>query len=186
MRTAPATTVLAAALAVTSALGPGVSAALAAPAATGKPPTPRQVARAVTAAEKSPSLWATINICNSRTHRDQIGVRGQMPSLGFSSEMAMTVTLNAWNATSKKFVAIPSPNAVDTIPLGAHSRGLEQDGTVFPFQKGQTGLWNATILFTWKRHGKTVGQTQLRTTSGHRSADFGSPPHYSAAQCRIS
>lgn len=158
--------------------------AAAAPAAA-KPPSPRQVARAVAAAEKSSSLWATVNICNSRTHRDQIGVRGQMPSLGFSSTMSMTITLNAWSSTAKSFQAINSPNAVATINLGSHMRGLEQGGTVFPFQKGETGLWNATIVFTWTRHGKAVGQTQRRTTAGHHSADYGSPARYSAAQCSI-
>jgi hypothetical protein len=150
-----------------------------------QPPSPRQVSRAVAAAEKSPSLWATINICNSHTHRDQIGVRGQMPSLGFSSTMSMVITLNAWSSTQKNFVPINSPNAVSTVTLGSFSRGLEQGGTVFPFQSGETGLWNATIVFTWKRHGKVVGRTPRRTTAGHHAADFGSPPRYSAARCLI-
>jgi hypothetical protein len=158
--------------------------AAAAPAAA-KPPTRRQVAQAVAAAEKSSSLWATINICNSHTHRDQIGVRGQMPSLGLSATMSMTITLNAWSSTDKKFEPINSPNAVARIPLGSHSRGLEQGGTVFPFQSGETGLWNASIVFTWKRQGKVVGQTKRRTTAGHHTADFGSPPRYSAKQCSI-
>lgn len=158
--------------------------ALAVPAA-GKPPTRRQITRAVGAAETSPSLWATINICNSRTHPRQIGVRGQMPSLGFSSTMSMTITLDAWSSSQKKFIAINSPNAVDIVSLGSHSRGLEQGGTIFPFQKGETGLWNATIVFTWTRQGKVVGHTRRRTTAGHHTADFGSPARYSAAQCRI-
>lgn len=171
-------TLLAAAIAVAAA-GPAAAAAAA------KPPTRRQIARAVASAEKSPALWATINICNSRTHRNQVGVRGQMPSLGFSTEMSMTITLNAWSSTQQKFIAIHSPNAVDTIKLGSHINGLEQAGTIYPFQKGETGLWNATIVFTWKRHGKVVGTTHRRTTAGHHTADFGSPPRYSAKQCRI-
>jgi hypothetical protein len=159
--------------------------AAAAPAAA-KPPTARQVAKAVAAAEKSSALWATINICNSRTHRDEIGVRGQMPSLGFSSTMSMTVTLNAWSSTDKKFEPIDSNNAVAQVNLGSSARGLEQGGTVYPFQKGETGLWNATIVFTWTRQGKVIGRTHRRTTAGHPTADYGSPPHYSAKQCSIS
>ncbi len=161
-----------------------VALAAALPAAA-KTPSRAQMARAVTAAEKSRSLWATINICNSKTHANQVGVRGQMPSLGFPAAMSMTVTLNAWSASQKKFIAINSPNAVGTVGLGTHTRGLEQGGTIFPFKSGETGRWNATILFTWKRHGRVVGKTRRRTTAGHHAADFGSPPHYSAAQCRI-
>ncbi|HZE05306.1 MAG TPA: hypothetical protein VE127_08790 [Solirubrobacteraceae bacterium] len=175
MRAALATTVLAAAIAVGATV----------PAGAAKPPSRRQIARAVRSAERSHSLWATINICNSRRHRYRIGVRGQMPSLGFPSVMAMTVTLNSWSAADKRFVAIKSPNAVDRIALGTHRTGLEQDGTIFPFHKGESGRWNATIEFTWKVRGKVVGQAKRRTTAGHRNADFASPPHYSAAQCRI-
>ncbi|HWE08075.1 MAG TPA: hypothetical protein VG325_01895 [Solirubrobacteraceae bacterium] len=174
MRAALATTVLATALAVGIALP-----------ASAKPPTKRQIAQAVSAAERSRLLWATINICNSPTHRDKIGVRGQMPSLGIAATMEMTFTLNAWSTATSRFEPINSPNAVDRIPVGTHAHTLEQDGTIFPFQKGTTGLWNATVVFTWKRNGKVVGQTHRRTTAGHRDAYFGSPPHYSAAQCRI-
>lgn len=174
MRAASAITVLAIVLAMMVA-GPAAA----------KPPSSAQIARAVSAAERSHSLWATINICNSKTNRYKIGVRGQMPSLGLAATMQMTVTLNSYSTATKQFVAINSPNAVDRVPLGTHTAGLEQDGTVFPFQKGQAGLWNATVVFTWKRNGKTVGQTQRRTTAGHPNADYGSPPHYSAAQCRI-
>jgi hypothetical protein len=169
----------------TSLIAAVLTVALAVP-AMAKPPTQAQVARAVSSIERSPALWATINICNSRTHRYQIGVRGQMPSLGYLSTMSMTITLDAWSSTAHAFQPINSPNAVDTVNLGPHTRGLEQAGTIFPFTKGETGLWNATIVFTWKRHGKVVGQTHRRTTAGHPTADFGSPPRYSAAQCRIS
>ena len=47
------------------------------------------------------------------------------------------------------------------------------------------GLLNATIKFIWRRSGKLLGQTTLPTTAGHPNADFGSPPHFSAEQCRI-
>ena len=180
MRTALATTVLMAILLLASALP-----ATATP-PTATPPTANQIARAVAAAERSRSLWATINICNSPADRRRIGVRGQMPSLGLPAAMYMTVKLSAYSTSAKRFVPINSRNAIDTISLGTHTHGLEQDGTVFPFMKGQTGLWNATVVFTWKRGGKVLGRTQRTTTAGHTRADFGNPPHYSAAQCRIS
>ena len=174
MRSALASPILATALAV----------GVAAPAAA-KAPTRRQVARAVDSAERSRSLWATINICNAGGKSPSIGVRGQMPSLGFASTMSMKITLDSYSASSKRFVPINNSNAVDLIRLGTHQRGLEQEGVIFPFHKGQTGLWNATIQFTWKIGGTIVGQTQRRTTGGHHDADAGQPPHFSVAQCRF-
>jgi hypothetical protein len=175
MRATLATTALVFALAVS----------IAVPAAA-KPPSGRQIARAISAAEKSRSLWATINVCNARTQRYKIGVRGQIPSLGFAAVMEMTVKLNYYYTSVRRFEPINSPNAVDQVPIGTYAHGLRQGGTTWQFHKGQTGIWNATVVFTWKRNGKLLGQAQRTTTAGHPGADRGSPPHYSAAQCRIS
>jgi len=171
MRAALVTTVLAAALLV--AAGPasaGVGSA--------------QIARAVRSAERSRSLWATVNICDTRKYRNDIGVRGQMPALGFSAKLYMVVQVNYWSRTHNRFLPIQSNLATTRLSLGNSATGLEQDGAVFPFS-AHTGLLNATFTFIWTRKGTLIGQTVRRTTAGHHDADHGSPPHFSAAQCRI-
>jgi hypothetical protein len=145
---------------------------------------PAQIAQAIRAAERSHSLWATINICSSRRHPDELGVRGQMPTLGFSASLSMVIQVDYWSTAAGSFVPIKSPAATTTLKLGPQSKGLQQDGAVFPF-KPQTGLLNATITFSWTQAGKVIGQTKRRTTAGHPTADYGSPPRYSAAQCLI-
>lgn len=145
---------------------------------------PAQITNAVHAAERSRSLWATINICSSRRDPNQLGVRGQMPTLGFSASLSMIIQVNYWVSATHSFVPIQSTAATTTLRLGTQSKGLQQDGAVFPF-KPHTGLLNATITFTWTRAGKVIGQTKRRTTAGHPTADYGSPPRYSAAQCLI-
>jgi hypothetical protein len=172
MRAALLTTVLAAAV-----LMAGVPAAAGAVG-------PRQIARAVRSAEKSPSLWATVNICSSRKYPHDLGVRGQMPTLGFSASLEMVIQVQYWSASSRHFVPIQSNLATTRLSLGSASTGLEQDGAVFPF-RAHTGLLRAMVTFIWTRGGKLIGQTTRRTTAGHSDADHGSPPHYSAAQCRI-
>jgi hypothetical protein len=172
MRAALATTVLAAAVLVTL--------AAAAAAAVG----PRRIAAAVSKAERSPSLWATVNICSSRRDPDSLGIRGQMPTLGFPASLSMVIQVDYWSTATKRFVPIHSAAATTTLSLGEQSTGLQQDGAIFPF-KAHTGLLNATITFTWRRAGKLLGETERRTTAGHPDADYGSPPHFSAAQCTI-
>src|SRR5579875_1966500 len=168
MRAAVLTALVAAAL--------GLAAPVTAVAA--RPPSPKAIARAIARAQRSSSLWATINICNSRQQRYVVGVRGQMPALGFSATLSMTIHLDAWSAQAKRFEPIDSPYAVNHVSLGSHSTGLQQGGAVFPFKKGQSGRWNATIVFTWARGGKTIGTAQRTTTGGHSDADYGSPPRY--------
>jgi hypothetical protein len=172
MRAALPTTLLAAALLV--ALSASTAAAVG----------PRRIAAAVARAEHSSSLWATVNICSSRKDPDSLGIRGQMPTLGFPALLSMMIQVDYWSTAMKRFVPIQSATATTTLPLGRQSTGLQQDGAIFPF-RAHTGRLNATVTFTWRRAGKVLGQTTRRTTAGHPDADFGSPPHFSAAQCTI-
>jgi hypothetical protein len=175
MRAALVTTVLAGAVLV-----PAAPPAAAAVGAVGS----ARIARAVHNAERSGSLWATVNICDSRAYRNDLGVRGQMPSLGFSARLYMVVQVNYWSQAKHRFVPIQSNLATTQLSLGSSDTGLQQDGAIFPFSP-HTGRLNATVTFMWTRGGKVIGQTVRRTTAGHTDADHGSPAHYSAAQCRI-
>lgn len=166
---------------VAAMLGPAAGYAAAKP----KPPTKAQVRAAVSRAERSKDLWATVNICTARhAGGGTLGVRGEMPALGFSSRLAMTIQLNAWSTKHKVFVAETGSTARKTLQLGATTTGLQQSGAVFPFT-ANPGLLNATMTFTWTRSGKVIGQVRRTTSAGHHDADFGKPAHYSAAQCRI-
>jgi hypothetical protein len=171
MRAALVTTVLAAAVFVAA----GSAAADVGPA---------RIARAVRSAEQSRSLWATVNICDTRKYRNDLGVRGQMPTLGFPASMFMVVQVDFWSQAHQRFLPIQSDLATTRLSLGTNASGLQQDGAVFPFS-AKTGLLNATVTFIWTRGGKIIGQTVRHTTAGHTDAAHGSPPRYSAAQCRI-
>lgn len=175
MRAALVTTVLAAALLVAVGAGGAESAG-----GVGA----GRIARAVRSAEQSRSLWATVNICDSRQYHNDLGVRGQMPTLGFSASLYMVIQVNYWSKVQHRFLPIQSNLATTRLSLGNSSAGLEQDGAVFPFA-AHTGLLNATFTFIWTRGGEVIGQTVRSTTPGHTDADHGSPPHYSAGQCRI-
>ena len=175
MRVATATTVLAGFLGVAST---GTTAASAAAAN----PTPAQVAKAIHNAETSTSLWATINICDTRNQPNVLGVRGQMPSLGFPAWLSMEIHLAYYDTTHKRWVT--DPGTQKTIRLGRSAHGLQQGGATYTFP-GATPKLQASVRFVWRRSGQLLGTTQQLTTAGHPQADFGSPPHYSAATCTI-
>ncbi len=183
MRLARTATVLAiAAGAATFAAGASAAASTATSTATTGGPTKAQIRTAVARAERSKSLWATVNICNSKRYPDRIGVRGQMPSLGFAAWLSMDIQLQYYSTTAKHFVALPS-GGTRTTRLGRSSTKLHQGGGTWTFNKPT--LLDATVQFVWRRSGKLLGETTQTTTGDHPSADFGSPPHYSAKECRI-
>ncbi len=150
--------------------------------AAAKDPTRAQIQRAVGRAERSRALWATVNICDTRRYPHTIGVRGQMPALGFPAWLSMNIQVNSFSTPKRRFVKLPGQTT--TLRLGRSSSGLQQDGATFRF-KPHMGLLNATIKFVWRRSGRLLAETTRTTTGGHRNADFGSPPHHSSGQCRI-
>lgn len=148
-------------------------------------PNATRIAAAVRRAERSPNLWATVNICNSSGHRNTIGIRGQMPALGFAATLTMAFQLDYWSSSAARFLPIQSPKARRTKQFGVVVSRLEQAGAQFSFGP-HAGRLSGTVTFTWARGGRVIGQTTRATTAGHPSAAYGSPPHYSAAQCTLS
>jgi hypothetical protein len=145
-------------------------------------PSPNQIRNAVRSAERSKRLWATVNICDTRKHPHEIGIRGQVPALGFSSTISITIVVDFWSNADRRFE--PDPNANTLIKVGSVSRGLRQGGVLFQFAP-HTGRLRATATFSWKLKGKVVGSTKRTTSSSHSDADFGDPAGYSAATCTI-
>jgi hypothetical protein len=182
-------------LAIAASLGPaagaqaaviGSSARTGSPSSgTGAQPSPAQIARAVARATRSPYLWATVNICLPNAHRGGlIGVRGEMPALGFSSTLSMTIQLGQYATAARRFVAVTGTTAHRTVTVGTLTSGIHQDGAEFPYST-DTGLLDATVTFTWTRDGQRLAQVSRATTGAHPSAAFGVPPGYSSAGCRL-
>jgi hypothetical protein len=151
-----------------------------------KGPSADQIHRAVSRAEGSSSLWATVNVCSSKGNGrgGELGVRGQMPALGFDATLRMTVKLRFWSQKHERFLPIDGTHATSNLSLGSRSSGLQQDGVIYGFDN-RAGLLNASIDFTWTRGGRVIGETSRSTTAGHPDADYAQPAHYSASRCRL-
>jgi hypothetical protein len=146
-------------------------------------PTAAQIRKAVASAEHSPNLWATVNICNTRHHRYVLGIRTQVPALGFSSSISVRVRVTYWNG--KKFKLDPNPGASKLLPIGVATNGTRQAGWNFQFGKN-AGLLGGRAIFTWVRAGKTIGTITEKTTGGHGTQVKGAaPPGHSEASCKI-
>jgi hypothetical protein len=176
------------ALAVLAALACSSAVAWAGSTPAHKRPTAAQIRKALAKARHSKLLWATVNVCQVKGRNaakgGSIGIRGQMPTLGFSSTLSMTIQLDRWSSKSKSFAPLPFKTAKTTVSPGTFASNLHQDGAVFPFG-GPAGLLNATVTFGWSRGGKVLGTATRQTAAGHHDAAGGQPKHYSAAQCKL-
>jgi hypothetical protein len=144
-------------------------------------PTAAQIKKDVHRAVTAPSLWATINVCNTKHHRDQIGVRGQMPALGFPAQLQMTVRLLYWDSQKETFK--PIPHVAKVLSLGTVTKGTVQEGVQFTFSPPV--ILAGTITFQWRRNGKLLASTTRNTSQGDKGVDDGDPAGYSTATCTI-
>jgi hypothetical protein len=144
-------------------------------------PTSAQIRTAIARVRHSPSLWATVNACNTKRQPQTIAVRAQMPALGFAARMRVAVAVEYLDA-SGRWDLVTGPNASYTADFGVVSDGLEQAGSGFTF-RAYTGTLRGVVTFTWRRAGRVVLRLTRITTAGHHDADNGDPPHYSAAGC---
>lgn len=142
-------------------------------------PTARQVRAAVQKAEHSKNLWSTINVCNTKRHRNTIGIRGQMPGLGFSAQLRMRFGVEYW--TGKAFTRLRGLER--SVALGA-AGGLHQAGVMFSFGP-QAGRLRGSVTFEWRYRRKLIGHARATTTLHHRSADYGDPKGFSSEECVI-
>ncbi len=133
-------------------------------------------------AKRSRNLWATINICNTKRYPNVIGIRGQMPALGFETTLSMAIQVDYRNVNGKKFE--PDPGVKKTVVLGPATSGLHQDGVSFRIVPPAD--LSGQISFTWKLAGKVIGRASRLTAGGLKHVAFGDPPGHSAATCRIS
>jgi hypothetical protein len=163
-------------LVATAAAAPAIGAS-----ASAAPPTASAFRAAVAKAERSRGLWATVNICNTKKHRNMIGIRGQIPALGFRSTMKMVVELEYYSVVSGRFK--PVPHSKSTAGAGTASSGFRQEGV--SFRVTPPAVLSATIAFTWRVNAHLVATTTRRTRQGIIGVQQSDPAGYSAADCRI-
>jgi hypothetical protein len=161
-------------------IGPAAPAAAAASSAATLP-SRSQIHAAIVRAERSHGLWATVNICNTRKHRHTIGIRAQMPALGFPATLQMLVSLNYYSDTSGHFK--PLPHTQTPVSLGTATSGYHQGGVTFTVTPRAT--LSGTIKFVWRSGRRVLGTTTRDTRAGHKGARQADPPGFSAATCRI-
>jgi hypothetical protein len=145
-------------------------------------PSVPQIRSAVRKAERSSDLWATVNTCNSVHHPNTIGIRGQMPALGFKAGLQMTFGVDYFSQANDAF--LPLDHVSQKLTLGEFTRGVHQEGVSFTFSP-HAGLLRGRVRFEWRFAGKPVGHVTRLTRLGHRNADYGDPKGFSSWKCDI-
>ncbi|MEA2296098.1 MAG: hypothetical protein QOE86_3737 [Solirubrobacteraceae bacterium] len=148
-----------------------------------------RVASTQPAAVKSPDLWATINVCDTLTNPDTVGIRGSMPGLPNVSTLWMRFKVQYLaTQTDGKWHDVTDNADSGWKQVGRLKRKVVEAGQNFMFQPPATGgahRLRGSVTFKWTRHGHVVLKVHEVTEAGHRSTAGADPEGYSAAVCDI-
>jgi hypothetical protein len=135
-------------------------------------------AGAVPAHAAERTLWATVNVCDTEAHPDEIGIRAALPASGPRARLRFRVQY--------RDIADGRWRWVKDADSGWHKAvRARESGWSFEIAGDGTRILRGIVNYRWKRGGKVVRRAQRVTEVGHRSTVGADPADFSAATCRI-
>jgi len=130
---------------------------------------------AVTAQASERKLWATVNICDTAAHPNEIGIRAALPARAVLLRFRVQYRDRAdgrwrwvrgasrWQKASK----------------------ARESGWSFEVAGDGTRILRGVVNYRWKGRGGKVVRRKRITEVGHQSSAGADPADFSAATCRI-
>ena len=148
-----------------------LAAALAAPAAAEARPA------------KGDRLWATVNVCDTARHPNEVGIRASMPGVPRRAVRRMRFRVQWRDGDRWRFVT----GADSSWRKLSESRGRAiESGWSFEFEPPAKAItFRGVVGFRWVRGGRIVAGAKEITESGHRSTAGADPAGFSAATCSM-
>lgn len=137
---------------------------------------------------KSPDLWATINVCDTRKHPNTIGIRGSMPGLRGRKPTVLRMRFAVqFRTAAGRWRDTDQGADSGWRRLGRTRSEVVETGQNFRFQPPATGehTLRGVVRFRWTRGRRIVKQRKRTTETGHRSTRGANPKGYSASLCMI-
>ena len=129
------------------------------------------------------NLWATVNVCNTTAHPNEIGVRASMPGRPRGALRWMRFRLQYQDGDRWRYVK--GADSAWRILTRARGRRVESGWTFsFPALAGPT-TFRGVVRFQWRRGERVVRRAHRVTEAGHVSTKGADPVGYSAATCSM-
>jgi hypothetical protein len=134
-------------------------------------------------AHASKNLWATVNVCDTAKHPNEIGVRASMP--GFPRGTARRMRFRIQYRDGDRWRYVTGADSGWRSLSRAHGRPVEA-GWSFEFPPPESAItFRGVVRYRWIHDGRVVGRALEITEAGHRSTAGADPPGYSAATCSM-
>src|SRR5688572_3263866 len=129
-----------------------------------------------------PEPWATVNVCDTLTRPNQMGIRGSMPGLARRTRMLMRFRVQ-YRTLDGKWRTIKSGADSGWRGVAEGRRGEHDAGWTFEFKPPAVGgahILRGLVSFQWRRAGRVVMRDRRLTEAGHPGTAGADPPTFSA------
>jgi hypothetical protein len=149
---------------------------------------PAGVALAAPASDDERDVWATVNVCDTSSAPNTIGIRASMPGSRTGAEVRwMRFVVEYFSEADDRWrrLAAGADSGYLRVGTGRRPRQFGRSLRIEP-SAGDPVLLRGRVFFQWRTEGGDVLQREsARTRKGHRSNAGADPPGYSASTCTI-
>jgi hypothetical protein len=136
------------------------------------------------AAQAKTNLWATVNVCDTPKHPNEVGVRASMPGAPRRAVRRMRFRIQYRSGDRWRYVT--GADSGWSKFSRARGRPVEAGWSfVFPAPDAGPITFRGVVRYRWLRHGRVVEHALRITEAGHSSTTGSDPEGYSAATCSI-
>jgi hypothetical protein len=131
--------------------------------------------------------WATVNVCDTETSQNRIGIRGSMPGTARRTRMYMRFRVQ-YKDSEQRWRTVKSGADSGWRKIATGRRGEHDAGWTFEFQpRASGGAWElrGVVSFQWRRGDRVVQRDRRVTEDGHPGTAGAEPADHSAATCAI-
>ncbi len=128
-------------------------------------------------------LWATVNVCDTAAHPQEIGIRASMPGGRPKTRLLMRFRVQYRDPSDGRWRAVR--DADSGWRRAGSGRKTRESGYSFEVAGEGTRVLRGVVTYKWSRGGHVVRKARRITERGHRSTAGADPADFSAATCEI-
>jgi hypothetical protein len=131
--------------------------------------------------------WATVNVCDTTSSPNEIGIRAAMPGLARPSRLLMRFRVQ-YRDGEGRWRTVKRGADSGWVVVGKARRGVRDSGYSFEFAPPASGgahVLRGVVRFEWRRGARLVQRERRLTEAGHPGTAGADPAGFSSAICEI-
>jgi hypothetical protein len=116
------------------------------------------------------SLWATVNVCDTKNSPNALGIRTSVPGNGSNERIFSRYTAQWWSEADQKWLTVAGSGMTDWVFLGNADMASRQAGWTFSFVQppaGTTYVMRGVVELQW-RDTAAAARKARRTRIAHK------------------